>query len=321
MKRKIKQLILLMTLITGLPIISISGDVVDPLNHIYTGTNTFVGPISGNGLSSLTNDLASTGYVANAISPLATTNQLNALAVTSLVVNIRGDLLYDAEGSNTHFEASASYLKDFSTLIGTASTTNSVTGWSYYNGTAFVDLTTNGLLAAYQTPALGMVTYNGFTVSQYSNVYVRVRSWDGTDYSLYEVGYGKGFVNVATFSGGIYSGSSFTNWLGLSSVVYPSVVGMTNDASLQNEVIVYLTNNITMGGPTNSIFDGRTIKYRFSATNGSYTVTWPTNQFRITSWSTMSNIVTIATNETVMFAVEWNAWLSKWMMESFVGGY
>jgi hypothetical protein len=123
-----------------------------------------------------------------------------------------------------------------------------------------------------------------------------------------------------TGGSGVASGASYTNWLGLSAAVFPSVAVMTNDAMLQNEIIVYMTNSITVGALTNAI-DGRKVEYRFTPTNGTYNVTWPTNTFRIPSSSTMSNVVSVVSNTTSFFSVEWNAHTGKWMMQSYVFGY
>ena len=127
-------------------------------------------------------------------------------------------------------------------------------------------------------------------------------------------------TNVPAGGSGVASGASYTNWLGLSAAVFPSVDVMTNDAMLQNEIIVYMTNSITIGDLTNAI-DGRKVEYRMTASNGTYNVTWPTDTFRIPSSSTMSNVVSVVSNTTSFFSVEWNTGAGKWMMQSYVWGY
>ena len=117
------------------------------------------------------------------------------------------------------------------------------------------------------------------------------------------------------------NGISYTNLTGLGPLTYSSSTGLVVDAMAQNEVIVTLTNNLSVGAPTNTAVDGRTIKWRFLATNGNWTVTWPTNTFRIPSSSSMTPAVTVSNNTISIFATEYVSSRNKWLIESYVFGY
>jgi hypothetical protein len=131
-------------------------------------------------------------YTAITNSPWATTNQIGSTAITDILLS--GSLLYDAEGSNLQFEVECSTNQDFSNAM-KFQTTNSVSGWYYFNGSIMAPLTTNGLVGAYQdTNGTAFVQFT--TNIAFNGAYVRARSWDGVDYSNYRVGYGKMVISV-----------------------------------------------------------------------------------------------------------------------------
>ena len=117
-----------------------------------------------------------------------------------------------------------------------------------------------------------------------------------------------------------YSDLITTTLHGLPPVSYPSAPLLTVDASLQKEVIVYITDNIEVQAPSNPT-DGCVIKWRFTATNGDFSVTWPTDTFRIPSSSTMAIQNTVSNGTSSIFVTEYMSYNNKWLIESYIWGY
>jgi hypothetical protein len=244
-------------------------------------------------------------------SPWATTNQLGITAITDILLS--GSLLYDAEGSNLHFEVECSTNQDFSNAV-KFQTTNSVSGWYYFNGSIMAPLTTNGLVAAYQdTNGLAFVQFT--TNIAFNGAYVRARSWDGVDYSNYRVGYGKQVVSVA--SGGTATGASVT---GEGATYLPSSTGVVVNASEYKKYIMSLSTNIVMQAPTNAVA-GRSLQWSITAVGTNRWVTWPTNSFKIPTSSTMSNSVEIVKDTESIFVIEYRTNAPNWKLESYIFGY
>jgi len=106
-------------------------------------------------------------------------------------VTLSGLLIYDAEGSNLNFEVRYSLNDDFSNEV-IASTTNSVTGWKFFDlaTLSFTNLATEGLYAVDQGIVRGAVKYTLPTNTAGGVVYVRGRSYDGADWSDFQIGVG-----------------------------------------------------------------------------------------------------------------------------------
>lgn len=102
--------------------------------------------------------------------------------------------------------------------------------------------------------------------------------------------------------------------------VYESVTGLVVDAQAQREVIVNLTNDVTILAPTNMV-DGSTFKWRFVGNESNHEITWPTEFFRIPSSSSMSNIVVLGSNSISFFVTEYMLSRAKWAVQSYVPGY
>jgi hypothetical protein len=184
-------------------------------------------------------------YTAITNSPWATTNQIGSTVITDILLS--GNLLYDAEGSNLQFEVECSTNRDFSSAL-KFQTTNSVSGWYYFNGSIMTPLTTNGLAAAYQdTNGLAFVQFS--TNIAYSGAFVRARSWDGTDYSNYRI--------VTAVYGGIPTGAAGIP--AISTLTYTGT-NIVSDFSIAKAFRVTLTNNAYLVVPTN-VTDGQIVKW------------------------------------------------------------
>ena len=99
----------------------------------------------------------------------------------------------------------------------------------------------------------------------------------------------------------------------------PLLIIVTN----QNQVIVNMDKNITVGRPDASgAQDGQTIRWRFTADGQNRTVFWPTNTiFRIPSSSNMVTNNVVAAGTTSIFATEYVESTGKWLIEAYVWGY
>jgi len=230
--------------------------------------------------------------------------------VTDIILS--GNLLYDAEGSNLHFEVECSTNNNFSNAL-SFYTTNSVAGWEYFNGSTVEPLTTNGLAVAYQdTNGLAFVKFS--TNTTYSAAYVRARSWDGTDYSDYRVGYGKQVVTVGS------GGGSYAALYGDGTTYLESSTGVVVNAAAYKKYIMNLSTNIVMLSPTNAIA-GRSLQWSIIAVGGDRTVTWPTNDFKIPTSSTMSNTVTVVNGTESIFIIEYRTNAPNWKLATYIWGY
>ena len=99
-----------------------------------------------------------------------------------------------------------------------------------------------------------------------------------------------------------------------------SVPSLAVDAKGQSEVMVTLTNDVTVAAPTNAV-DGRAVKWRFTASGGDRTVTWPTNSFRVPSSSTMAYANTVSNGTASVFVTEYHAGKRLWLIQAYVWGY
>ena len=99
-----------------------------------------------------------------------------------------------------------------------------------------------------------------------------------------------------------------------------SVPALAVDAKGQSEVMVTLTNDVTVAAPTNAV-DGRALKWRFTASGGDRTVTWPTNSFRVPSCSTMAYANTVSNGTASVFVTEYHAGKGLWLIQAYVWGY
>ena len=105
-------------------------------------------------------------------------------------------LVYDAEGSNLEFEVQWSTNADFSNAT-LYCTTNSQTGWDYFNGSRFNAFPAGGLSSNYYgTNVAGACVVFAPTNGLERPVYLRARAWDGADWGDYFVGYGYGAVKL-----------------------------------------------------------------------------------------------------------------------------
>jgi hypothetical protein len=99
-----------------------------------------------------------------------------------------------------------------------------------------------------------------------------------------------------------------------------SVPSLAVDAKGQSEVMVTLTNDVTVLAPTNAV-DGRALKWRFTASGGDRTVTWPTNSFRVPASSTMAYANTVSNGTASVYVTEYHAAKGLWLIQAYVWGY
>lgn len=99
-----------------------------------------------------------------------------------------------------------------------------------------------------------------------------------------------------------------------------SVPLLSVDAKGQSEVMVTLTNDVSVAAPTNAV-DGRALKWRFTASGGDRTVTWPTNSFRVPASSTMAYANTVSNGTASVFVTEYHAAKGLWLIQAYVWGY
>ena len=99
-----------------------------------------------------------------------------------------------------------------------------------------------------------------------------------------------------------------------------SVPVLAVDAKGQSEVMVTLTNDVTVAAPTNAV-DGRALKWRFTASDGDRTVTWPTNSFRVPASSTMAYANTVSNGTASVYVTEFHAAKGLWLIQAYVWGY
>ena len=112
-----------------------------------------------------------------------------------LYLNLNEPLVYDAEGSNLHFQVEWSGSADFSSATA-YSTSSSQANWSYFNGTQYAAFPSAGIPdTAYGTDGLASVIFNPTDVVA-GPVYIRARAHDGADWSNYRVAYGIGAVRL-----------------------------------------------------------------------------------------------------------------------------
>jgi hypothetical protein len=104
----------------------------------------------------------------------------------NLIVNLDPRVTYSSQGSALHFTLDVSTVNNFSNIEISANSLLDQTNWEYWNGVSFQDLTSGGLIAAYQDEVYGNVTYTCPVTSDVM-YYVRYRSWDGFAYSNYKV--------------------------------------------------------------------------------------------------------------------------------------
>jgi len=99
----------------------------------------------------------------------------------------------------------------------------------------------------------------------------------------------------------------------------PLIITVTN----QNQVIVNMDKNITVGLPdTSGAQDGQTIRWRFTADSQNRTVYFPTNTiFRIPSSSEMLTNNIVAAGTTSIFGTEYVESTGKWLIVAYVWGY
>ena len=110
-------------------------------------------------------------------------------------VSIGGLAIYDADGSNLHFEVSYSTSADFSGVVVT-NTMQSQDNWFYFNGSIYAAFPSGGLTAIQQDATLGAVLYQVPLAIASTGIYVRARASDGVDWGDYVTSFGYGSVTV-----------------------------------------------------------------------------------------------------------------------------
>lgn len=103
---------------------------------------------------------------------------------------------------------------------------------------------------------------------------------------------------------------------------YASSAILEINATLQAKIRVNMTNDIVIAEPLNG-YEGKMLKWKFIApTNQSYTVTWPSNIFKIPTSSSMTNVITVAAGTFSQFLTEYTADRAvPWSFGSYVYGY
>lgn len=115
--------------------------------------------------------------------------------------------------------------------------------------------------------------------------------------------------------------TSYTNLVGLVALSFDSVTNLAVDAMAQAAILMTLTNDVVIDAPTNALVDGRTLKWRFLASGGDRTVTWNTNVFVRPRSSAMTASVVVSNNAISVFATEYVAGWTNWLIEAHVPEY
>lgn len=95
---------------------------------------------------------------------------------------------------------------------------------------------------------------------------------------------------------------------------------ITIDAALMSGALITATNDITVLPPSNPT-DGKRLSWRFYASGGDRTVTWPTETFRIPNSSTMTNSVVVSNGTFSVFVTEFAAPTTNWLIQAYIWGY
>ena len=130
-----------------------------------------------------------------------------------------------------------------------------------------------------------------------------------------------GNASFATNAGTAAVASDFTNWVKSTQAVYlPGTTGTVVDAMAQNQVIMYLTNDITMLSPTNAAA-GRKLQWTLIASGADRKVVWPAASFKIPSSSSMTITNTVTNGTESIFVIEYRTNIPNWRLETYVWGY
>ena len=105
--------------------------------------------------------------------------------VVSIVVDMYGDVIVDPASNNMYFATDIATDGDFTNIVYSSCTTNSVTDWYYFNGDFVLAMPTNGISWPYQDISLGYVSHVWTNAARGTMYYVRYRSWNGTDWGCY----------------------------------------------------------------------------------------------------------------------------------------
>lgn len=115
-------------------------------------------------------------------------------------------------------------------------------------------------------------------------------------------------------------GPAGSNAVWQEAIQLPSSTGVVVDAMATTKYVMYTTDNITMLTPTNARV-GRSLQWSITAVGGDRTVTWPTNEFKPPTSSSMASTVTVTNGTESIFVIEYRTNAPNWKLETYVWGY
>jgi hypothetical protein len=199
-----------------------------------------------------------------------------------LVLNLSGLLIYDAAGSNLHFEVEIATNSAFAASTRHC-TTNSVSGWEYFNGGEYAAFPEAGLPEAYHDiDGKASVIFKPGIAS--SSHYVRARAWNGLDWSDMRAAHGSGTIRVG--AGAVYADA-------VSAEIVTNIVQIVAAKPIALEQ--YVSTHITLADAASVVIPGTAAQYTLTVTQPwelSLTNGHPRYSFALETWGT--NIMTIA---------------------------
>jgi len=205
--------------------------------------------------------------------------------------------------------------------------------WTDYSfATNYMSLTNNGgvgQLAVANLVATNLISGNGYGITNIPAANV-VGLVSGNTYTFVNTNLAAGTVVTnggivligtnALTGGGIQLGDSYTNLSGFAVISYPSATTLVVNAMAQGVVDMTLATNIVIQAPTNAV-NGRSLEYWILASGADRTVTFPTNNFRIPSSSSMTNVLIVTNGTMSQFGIRYDMQRNRWIMKSYVWGY